>query len=99
MIQMRVVPGDKATNLRHAEQLVATAANHGAQVAVLPEAMPAGWTDASTAALADEIPTGETCRTLSRLAEEHRLFLCAGVVERDGDQVFNAAAFFGPDGR
>lgn len=99
MIQMRVVPGDKAANLRHAAELVAAAASHGAQVAVLPEAMPAGWTDASTAALADEIPAGETCCLLSQLAEKHRLFLCSGLVERAGGRVFNAAAFFGPDGR
>jgi predicted amidohydrolase len=99
MIQMRVAPGDKAANLRHAAELVADAARHGAQVAVLPEAMPAGWTNASTAALADEIHTGETWRFLSQLARKHRLYLCSGVVERDGDRVFNAAAFFAPDGR
>ena len=99
MIQMRVVPGDKAANLRHAAELVAEAAGRGAQVALLPEAMPAGWTDASTPALADEISSGETCRVLSRLAGKHRLFLCSGFVERDGNRVFNAAALFGPDGR
>lgn len=99
MIQMRVVPGDKATNLRHASELVADAAAHGARVAILPEAMPAGWTDASTAALADKIKTGQTCRLLSRLARKHRLYVCSGVVERDGDRVFNAAVFFAPDGQ
>jgi predicted amidohydrolase len=98
MIQMRVVPGDKASNLRHASQLVAAAATQGAQVAVLPEAMPAGWTDSSSTALADEVPAGETCRFLARLAVMHRLFLCSGVVERDGDRVFNSAVLLGPDG-
>jgi predicted amidohydrolase len=99
MIQMRVVPGAKAANLRQAAQLVAAAAGQGAQVAVLPEAMPVGWTDTSTATFADEIHTGETCRLLSQLAEKHGLFLCSGFVEREGHQVFNAAALFGPDGR
>src|SRR5882672_4095287 len=73
MIQMRVIPGDKTGNLHHASQLVAAAAAQGAQVAVLPEAMPTGWTDPSSAALADEISVGETCRFLARLAVTHRL--------------------------
>src|SRR5438046_2842375 len=98
MIQMRVVPGEKTSNLHHASQLVAAAAAQGAQVAVLPEAMPAGWTDSSSAALADEIPAGETCRALAHLAARYRLFLCSGVVEHDGDRVYNSAVLLGPDG-
>ena len=70
-----------------------------AQVVVLPEAMTTGWTDSSTAKLADEIPTGETCRFLGQLAAKHRLFLCSGIVERNEDRVFNSAVLLGPDGR
>ena len=98
MIQMRVVPGGKAQNLRHAGELIETAAAHGAQVIVLPEAMTAGWSDSSTAALADEIPAGETCCSLGQLATKYRLFLCSGLAERDGDRVFNSAVLLGPDG-
>ena len=99
MIQMRVEPGDKPGNLRHAADLVAQAAAQGAQVVVLPEAMPLGWTDSSTRELADEIPDGETCRLLRELATKHRLHLCSGVVERAGEQVFNSAVLISPDGR
>jgi predicted amidohydrolase len=98
MIQMGVDPGNKARNLRHASQWIETAANHGAHVVVLPEAMTIGWTDTSTATLADEIPEGEGCRLLSQLAAKHRLFLCSGLAERDGDRVFNSAVLIGPDG-
>jgi len=99
MIQMRVAPGDKAQNLRHAGQLTETAAMQGARVVVLPEAMTTGWTDSLTSQLADEIPTGETCRFLGQLAAKHRLFLCSGIVERNEDRVFNSAVLLGPDGR
>lgn len=98
MIQMRVVPGDKAGNLRHASELVAQAAAQSVQVVVLPEAMPLGWTDSSTRELADEIPDGETCRLLRELAVKYRLHLCSGVVERAGEQVFNSAVLIGPNG-
>jgi predicted amidohydrolase len=99
MVQMRVAPGDKPRNLRHAAELITKAAGQGAQVIVLPEAMPLGWTDSSTRELADEIPDGETCRLLRELAMKHRLYLCSGVVERAGEQVFNSAVLIGPDGR
>jgi predicted amidohydrolase len=98
MIQMGVAPGNKAQNLRHASQWIETAATQGAQVVVLPEAMTTGWTDTSTATLADEIPEGESCRLLSQLAAKHRLFLCSGLAERAGNRVFNSAILIGPDG-
>jgi predicted amidohydrolase len=97
MIQMRIEPGAKAANLRRAASLVADAARHGAQVAVLPEAMPVGWTHARSAALADAIPTGETCEVLQSLAREHRILICAGVVELAGSKVYNAAVLIAPD--
>ena len=39
MIQMRVVGGDKQANLDHAVDLIDEAAQHGAQVMLLPEAL------------------------------------------------------------
>jgi predicted amidohydrolase len=98
MVQMLVEPGAKARNLRHAAELVAQAAAQGAQVVVLPEAMPLGWTDSATRSLADEVPGGETCELLGRLAKEHRVHLCSGAVERAGDSIFNAAVLIGPSG-
>ena len=98
MIQMRVAPGDKPQNLLHAGLWIETAATQGAQVVVLPEAMTTAWTDISTTALADEIPGGETCRSLGTLAAKHRIFLCSGLAERDGDRIFNSAVLLGPDG-
>ncbi len=98
LVQMRVEPGRKSDNLRHAIELVGMAAGQGAQVVVLPEAMTLGWTDASTKILADEIPGGETCTALRDLARQHRIFLCSGLVEKAGDQTFNAALLFDPQG-
>ncbi len=98
LIQMRVEPGAKVANLQRAAQLVREAATKGAQFAILPEAMTVGWTDSRSAALADEIPGGETATALRRLAKEHSIHLCSGVVERAGDKVFNSALLIGPDG-
>lgn len=96
MIQMRVEPGAKGVNLRRATSLIADAARHGAQVAVLPEAMTAGWTDPQSATLADEIPGGHTCELLRNLAEQHGIYICSGVVERAGPKIYNAAVLISP---
>jgi len=98
MVQMRVEPGARTQNLRRATELIAQAAAQGAQVVLLPEALPLGWTDSSTRQFADEVPGGETCRLLAQLAKEHRLHLCSGVIERAGDSIFNAAVLLGPSG-
>jgi predicted amidohydrolase len=98
MVQMRIEPGAKALNLHRATELVAQAVAQEAQVVVLPEALPLGWTDRSTRDLADEIPGGETCRLLGGIAKDHGIHLCSGVVERAGDSIFNAAVLIGPSG-
>ncbi|MCK5248957.1 MAG: carbon-nitrogen hydrolase family protein, partial [Spirochaetaceae bacterium] len=91
MIQMRVTGGDKKGNLRHADELIREAASQGAELTLLPECLDLGWTHPSSATLADSIPDGEACRTLRRAAAENDVYVCAGLTERSGNQVFNAA--------
>ena len=52
----------------------------------------------SFTAQAEAVPDGPVCRVLSEGAKEHRMYVIAGVAERDGDYVFNTAALFGRDG-
>ncbi|MDW8311102.1 MAG: nitrilase-related carbon-nitrogen hydrolase, partial [Verrucomicrobiales bacterium] len=80
LIQMRVEGGRKEANLRHAVELIAQAVAQGAQVALLPEALPLGWTHPSAPDEADEIPGGVACATLREAARRHRLYVCSGLV-------------------
>ncbi|MBI2927466.1 MAG: carbon-nitrogen hydrolase family protein [Verrucomicrobia bacterium] len=98
LVQMRVVGGEKEKNLRHAVELIAQAADDGAAVVVLPEAMTLGWTHPSATEQADEIPDGLSCTTLREAARRHRVYVCAGLVERSGDRVFNAAVLINREG-
>jgi predicted amidohydrolase len=98
MVQMRVDGGAKETNLARAEARIAEAAQHGAQVVLLPEAFTLGWTHPSSRAGADPIPEGESCRRLSDCAKRHRVHVCAGLVEATAEGVFNAAVLLGPEG-
>lgn len=89
--QMLVEPGNKSANIARAESWIARAANQSADVVVLPEALTLGWTHPSARLEADEIPGGESCSRLRAAARKHRIFVCAGIVERAGDRLFNAA--------
>ncbi len=98
LAQMLVEPGQKQTNLSRAEQRVGEAAQRGADIVVLPEALTLGWTHPSARTEADEIPGGESCARLCAAALRHRIFVCAGILERTGEKIFNAAVFISPSG-
>lgn len=99
LAQMRVEGGQKAANLARAVECIAAAAAQGADLVLLPEALNLGWTDPSAATQADAIPAGDSCRRLGEAARRFGLFVCAGLVERDGPEVFNAAVLIDPSGQ
>src|SRR5580765_663237 len=99
MVQMRVEGGQRRRNLEHARALAAEAAGTGAQVILLPEAMDLGWTHSSARTDAEEIPNGESCGILGELAQKHDLHICAGLIERSGEGIFNAAVLIDPTGK
>ncbi len=95
---MLVEGGCKSANLRRAVDRIAQAAREGAKVAVLPEALNLGWTHPSARTEADSIPDGESCAALRAAARRHRIHLCAGLVERADDEVFNSAVLISDNG-
>lgn len=98
MAQILVEPGEKQSNLARAESWIARASEQGADVVVLPEALTLGWTHPSARSLADEIPAGESCERFREAARRHRIFVCAGLVERAGERLFNSAVLLNDDG-
>jgi predicted amidohydrolase len=95
---MKVLAGRKEENLAHAEALIAQAADQGAEVILLPEAMNLGWTHASARHEADAVPHGQTCTLLRTAAQRHGRYICSGLIERDGQSVFNSAVLIDPQG-
>ena len=98
LIQMLVEGGKKDANLRRAVERIGAAAANGAQVVVLPEAMNLGWTHSSTGDEADEIPVSLSCDKLREAAIENKVYVCAGLVERAHDRVFNSAVLIDSSG-
>jgi len=99
MIQMLVEGGRKSENLARAEARIAEAAAQGAALAVLPEALDLGWTHPTAREEAEPIPEGEASVRLSQAAARHDIHVCAGLTERDGDRVYNAAVLFDSQGK
>ena len=91
MVQMYVTPGDLQKNLSHADKLIAEAAAGGADVVLLPEVMDLGWTHPSASQFAGTIPGGRTFISLAEAAKRNNVWLCCGIVEKDGDKIYNAA--------
>ncbi len=95
---MLVEPGDQAVNLARAEQSIRDAAGQGADVVLLPECLDLGWTHPSACQNASPIPDGISCQRFVRAAMENSIYVCAGLVERSSDRLFNSAVFIDPNG-
>jgi predicted amidohydrolase len=98
MAQMLVAGAQPAANLDRADQAIRTAAAKGCRLIVLPECMDLGWTDPSAKRLAQPIP-GPHAQRLAQSAKETGMFVVAGLVERAGDQLYNAAVLIDPRGQ
>ena len=98
LAQIRVEPGRPDENIVRAEVAVRRAREEGAHIVLLPEVLDFGWTHSSAREGAGGVPDGETCRRLAEAAGSQGIHVAAGLAERCGDRLFNAAVLFGPDG-
>lgn len=49
-------------------------------------------------AVAETVP-GPFTESLSKIARQHKIHICSGLVEKEGDKLFNTAVLIGSDGR
>lgn len=98
IIQMSIKGGEKDWNIQHASDLISEAASKGAQVVLLPECVDLGWTDSSCKEMAGEIPSGNACQVLMKAAKENAVYVCSGLTEKCGDDVYNSAVLIDRNG-
>lgn len=77
--------------------LIEKAAQKNADLVVLPETLTSYGRKKTYAECAEPIP-GESTKYFGGLAKKHDLYIVAGLLEREGHQVFNVAVLIGPDG-
>ena len=98
LAQLPVIGGEREENLRCAVEHIAQAADAGAAIVLLPEALDCGWCHDSALTDAGTIPDGGACMRLRDAAREHRIHVCAGLIERADDHLFNSAVLISPEG-
>jgi len=97
---------DREANMRACEELTAEAAARGAQVVCTPEGFLEGYvvqeeglTRERYAEMAENFRDGPYILRLRDLAKRHGVHICAGLVEREGQNFHNSAALMGPEGQ
>lgn len=100
-VQMEPRIGHKEDNLARSVALVERAAAGGAALVVLPELVNTGYVFESRAeafALAEPVPTGPSTQAWIEVARRCNTLIVAGIAERDGERLYNAAVVVGPTG-
>lgn len=93
--------GSVAANVARSLDMVEQAAAQGARLVVLPELANTGYMFESRAeayALAETVPDGPSSQAWIALAQRLNIYLVAGIAERSGERLYNAALIAGPDG-
>ncbi len=98
MGQMLVQACQPAANLQRAMRCIADAAKAGCDLIVLPECLDIGWADSSARTRAQALP-GPHSALLCEAARQHGIFVAAGLVERAGPWLYNAAVLIDDTGQ
>ncbi len=103
-VQFQHQPGDKDANFATIRRFAEEACAQGVEVLVFPECCISGYWHLrhlpreDLAALAEPVFDGPSCRELSRLAQAHKMIIGAGLVEANGDDLYNTYVVALPDG-
>lgn len=97
-VQNNPIFGEISNNLEHVVHLLE---KESADLFVLPELFTTGYQFVNreeARELAETVPDGMTTQTLISLAKNINAVIVAGIVEREGDAIYNSAVMVGPDG-
>lgn len=98
-------PSDKAYNLATIERFVQDAAARDTQLVVFPEMCISGYWHIvgmdrpALAALAEPVPDGPSAEALREMSGRYGMVVGAGLLEADGDALYNSYVVAEPDGR
>src|SRR5438270_13689380 len=92
--------GQRDINRKYMVERIAEAAEKGAELVVFPECALSGYVynSAAEALPAAETVPGETTEQIAGLCREHGVTVVVGLLERDGDTLYNSAFVAGPEG-
>jgi predicted amidohydrolase len=105
-VQFENFSGDKPKNLDKLAKLTARAAASGCDVVSFHECCITGYTylrrlsRSELTYVAEPVPSGPSTQSLLRIAQEHQVFVLAGLIEHDeaNDKMYNTYVCVGPAG-
>lgn len=99
VVQMRSLPENKRSNLDLISKKLSEAVSQGNELVVFPELALTGVieTPEKAKALAEPIP-GPSTKELIDLSMKLKAYLVVGLIEQDGESLYNAAVLIGPEG-
>lgn len=97
-MQMNCHPGEVARNLVHAETMVASAAEQGAEIVLLPELMPSGYMVTEEIWNTAETINGQIVQWLLNTAHRFGIYLGFSFLEADGEDFYNTFVLAEPGG-
>jgi predicted amidohydrolase len=97
-VSMNGFLGEPERVLRAIDAWCEKATGEGAELVLFPELVIHGHCTPNTWDLAEPVPGGASIERLKAIARRRRLFLCAGLSEKEHDIVFNTQVLVGPEG-
>jgi predicted amidohydrolase len=97
-VSMNGFLGEPDRSLKNIEGFSREAASQGVELILFPELVVHGHNAPNTPEIAEPVPGGPSCSTLSSLSKELNMVISAGLSERDGDKIHNTQVLFGPNG-
>jgi predicted amidohydrolase len=96
--QLLVEGGEPARNLERAEELIIEASLNNCEMILLPECMDLAWTHPSCLLESEPIP-GKYSDQISQLAKKYEIYICCGLTERHGKNIYNTAVLIDDQGQ
>ncbi len=90
--------GDVDANISRIEEEAIRLAAGGCELVVFPELALTGYVDAASAKKVAETLPGKSTDKLLDLCLRHRVCMVVGMVEQEGDALYNTAVLYSPDG-
>jgi predicted amidohydrolase len=97
-VSMNGLLGQSQRSLNQIAHWCERAKGEKAELVLFPELVVHGHCTPNTWELAEPVPDGPSVQRLIQLARQFRLFLCAGLSEKERDIVYNTQVLVGPEG-
>lgn len=97
-VSMNSELGKRIETMRRIEQYCEQAVAEHAELVLFPELVVHGHCTPNTWDIAERVPEGQSVEALCEIARRLRIFLCAGVSEKENDIVYNTQVLLGPAG-